>query len=230
MDVMVLAPSVREGLRWQYDVENLGAQWRCVPVTEAQEARALLQQWRDVLLLLPCRESGEMLASLRRTPLLAPPCILGPDAPDGPLPGAELLPSLMQARRQALRFPAMAQAHLPLAGEMAAAFLRMLDVPERLRAWDFLPEMLAWTVVHPPLLIDLQHGLYPLMAGRYGMTAAGVERSLRLCVESTWMHGSLEALERFFGASVDPEKGKPTNRAFLCRAAQRLTISLQRLL
>lgn len=229
MDVIVLAQSLDEGLQWQYDVENLGAQWRCVPVTEAQEARALLQEWRDVLLLLPCRESGELLALLQRTPLLAPPCILGLGAPDGPLPGAEELPPLMQTRRRELRFPAMAQAHLPLARGMAAAFLRMLDVPERLRAWDFLPEMLAWTVVHPPLLSDLQHGLYPLMAERYGMTAAGVERSLRLCVESTWMHGSLEALERFFGASVDPEKGKPTNREFLCCAAQRLTISLQRL-
>ena len=67
------------------------------------------------------------------------------------------------------------------------------------------------------------------IAARHGMTAAGVERSLRLCVESTWMHGSLSALERFFGNSVDPERGKPTNREFLCRVQERLALAMQRL-
>ena len=90
--------------------------------------------------------------------------------------------------------------------------------------------MIAVTVVHPPLLEDLQHGLYPMMARQHCMTAAGVERSLRLCVESTWMHGSLPALERFFGNDIDPEKGKPTNRVFLRRMQRQVTGAVQRLL
>ena len=90
--------------------------------------------------------------------------------------------------------------------------------------------MAALTVVHPPLLNDLQHGLYLLIGRKYGLFAAAVERSLRLCVESTWMHGRIDALERFFGSSVDPERGKPTNREFLCRVAERLTLSMKRLL
>ena len=42
-----------------------------------------------------------------------------------------------------------------------------------------------------------------------------MERSLRLCVESVWTSGQLRSLERFFGHSVDPERGKPTNREFI---------------
>ena len=89
--------------------------------------------------------------------------------------------------------------------------------------------MVALTAVHPPLLTDLTHALYPLIARRHGKKPAAVERSLRLCIESTWMRGDLTGLERFFGCSVDPDKGKPTNREFLCRVQERVTFAARRL-
>lgn len=230
MDIIVLAPSENQGRQWQYGVENLGSDWWCTPVIRAEQAARHLQKGADVLLLLPGGEADHLLRLLREEPPLAPPYILGTNAPDGSLVPAEALPARLQAWRSALVLPALSDAHLPATRDIASALLRTLAMPPKLRAWAFLPDMCALTVVHPPLLRDLQHGLYPLIAQRHGMTAAAVERSLRLCVESTWMHGSLSALERFFGASVDPEKGKPTNREFLCRVQERLTLSMQRLL
>ncbi len=230
MECIVLAPSEETGRQWQYAVENLGAAWRCTPVISAEQAAFHLRAGADVLLLLPCGESRSLLSALTGEPPLAPPYILGLNAPDGPLPPPEELPAQLRQRRKALSLPALAAHHLPATRDIASALLRTMAVPQKLRAWDFLPDMCALTVVHPPLLNDLQHGLYPLIAQRHDMTATGVERSLRLCVESTWMHGSLAALERFFGSSVDPEKGKPTNREFLCRVQERLTLSMQRLL
>ncbi|MBQ3157532.1 MAG: sporulation initiation factor Spo0A C-terminal domain-containing protein [Clostridia bacterium] len=229
MEVIVLAPSAELGRQWQYRIEDRGEDWRCSPVSSAAQAVAQLQEWQDVLLLLPCAESRALLRMLLQEPPLSPPLLLGEGAPDGPLVPAEALPEMLRRRRQEGCLPSLAAHHLPAAADMARALLRTLGVPGRLRAWAFLPEMAAMTVVHPPLLQDLQHGLYPMIAQRYGMTAAGVERSLRLCVESTWMHGSLSALERFFGNSVDPERGKPTNREFLCRVQERLALAMQRL-
>lgn len=230
MECIVLAPTEEKGRQWQYAVENLGVAWRCTPVISAEQAAFHLRAGADVLLLLPCGESRSLLSALTAEPPLAPPYILGLNAPDGPLPPPEELPAQLWQRRKALSLPALAAHHLPATRDIASALLRTMAVPQKLRAWDFLPDMCALTVVHPPLLNDLQHGLYPLIAQRHDMTAAAVERSLRLCVESTWMHGSLSALERFFGSSVDPEKGKPTNREFLCRVQERLTLSMQRLL
>ena len=43
------------------------------------------------------------------------------------------------------------------------------------------------------------------------------------------MRGSIGALDRFFGSSVDPEKGKPTNREFLCRIREHITLGALRL-
>ncbi len=227
MNVIVLAPKIETARRWQYAVENLGDSWCCLPVTTAEEALPLLTD-AELLLVLPGREGGDLLRAMEKRPPIAPPYVLG--GPDGALPAVEELPGLLADWRETGHLPALCRRHLPLAADMAAALLRTLGVPRRLRAWDFLPGMIALAVVHPPLLEDLQHGLYPLTARQHGMTAAGVERSLRLCVESTWMHGSLPALERFFGDDIDPEKGKPTNRAFLRRMQQQVTGAMQRLL
>ena len=87
----------------------------------------------------------------------------------------------------------------------------------------------ALTVVHPPLLTDVTHGLYPLMAHRAQLTPCAVERRLRLAIESTWNRGDYDAIARFFGQSVDPERGKPTNREFLCQLQERLTLSARRM-
>ena len=106
------------------------------------------------------------------------------------------------------------------------AWFSVLRLP---RAWAFLPEMAALTVVHPPLLTDVTHGLYPLMAHRAQLTPCAVERRLRLAIESTWNRGDYDAIARFFGQSVDPERGKPTNREFLCQLQERLTLSARRM-
>ena len=216
---------------WQYAVEDLGAEWRCAVAESSRQAAALLLRPTDVLLLLRGRESAALLTALSDAPPLSPPWVLGvgTDAPDGRVEHAAQLPGLLQGWHDAGRLPALATRHLPLAQDIAAALLRAMEVPARLRAWEFLPEMAALTVVHPPLLTDLRHGLYPLIARRYGLTPAAVERRLRLCVESTWSRSSLATLERFFGSSVDPERGKPTNREFLCQLHERLTISMRRL-
>ncbi len=229
MECILLAPTERIGRPWQYSIENLGEDWRCTVVCSAQQAMACMATFADVLLLLPCRESMLLVRAAEENPPLAPPFILGEGAPDGPFPQVGELPALLHTWRREGRLPVLAQRHLRATMDIVSALLRTMAVPRRLAAWSFLPEMCALTVVHPPLLNDLVHGLYPLIGRRYGLSAAAVERRLRLCVESTWMHGSLAALERFFGSSVDPERGKPTNREFLCRMQERLTLSMKRL-
>ena len=93
---------------------------------------------------------------------------------------------------------------------------------------NLVDAVLQLLAAHPPLLHDLKGGLYPLAARRHGLRPDAVERSLRLAVESTWMRGSLPGMERFFGHSVDPERGKPTNREFLFRLQEHLTLAARR--
>lgn len=68
--------------------------------------------------------------------------------------------------------------------------------------------------------------LYASCAQTFATTPGAVERCLRVAVESVFTQGSMRGIERFFGATVDPERGKPTNRAFLLQAAQQLRVQL----
>lgn len=63
---------------------------------------------------------------------------------------------------------------------------------------------------------------YRQCALAFHTTPAAVERCLRGAVETVFTQGSMQAIERCFGTTVDPEKGKPTNRLFLLKAADHL--------
>ena len=58
-------------------------------------------------------------------------------------------------------------------------------------------------------------------------SAASVERCLRHAVERCFTTGDLQSLEAAFGATVDAERGKLTNRAFLLALTERLRVALE---
>lgn len=232
MECVVLADTQGRRTALQWALEDLGEDWRCIPCFQAEQTLHLLRtRGVELVVLTASPESAALLSLLHAQPLLAPPYLLGDGfpAPDGPLPPLPELPGLLEHRRCTGCLPALCPLRLPEAEALARGLLHALGVPQGLRAWAFLPGMIALTAVHPPLMHDLAHGLYPLLARQHRMTPAAVERSLRLCVESTWSRGELSRLERFFGSSVDPDRGKPTNREFLFRLQERVTLAARRL-
>lgn len=233
MNCVVLTPSAAQAHRAQLAIEDLGESWRCFPFLQPEPAlRCLRDSGADLLLLFSSDQRRDLLTLLMQNPLLAPPYVLC-DTPlpgvDGPIPPPDELISLLPGWEKAGRLPVLSLLRLEEAACLAHGLLQALEIPRGLGAWRFLPDMAALTAVHPRFLSGLSYGLYPLVARRHGMTAAAVERSLRLCVEATWNRASLSALERFFGHSVDPERGKPTNREFLCRVQERVTLAAARL-
>lgn len=235
MNCIVLSESRPLGESVALRLEDLGEAWRCRSVTLARHALDALPEDVEVLLLYPGAQTEALLQTLTDRPPLAAPWLLGAGFSHPALDGSFTLGSLAQtaaclsAWEEEGRLPRLALARLPEITCLARSMLQALSVPRRLRAQEFLPDMAAATVVHPSLVRDLSRRLYPLMARRHGKTPSAVERSLRLCVESVWTSGQLSALERFFGGSVDPERGKPTNREFLCGVQQRLTMAARRI-
>lgn len=235
MDCLVVALTARQRDTWITALEDFGEEWRCAAVTDAAEAYAAMTRapW-DVCVLCDCPEARALARRLAERPPIAPPWVVAERSgmkADLTLSLAEAgsLPPLLHARAEQGWMPVGAMARLPQITCLARGMLDVLSVRQTLRAWAFLPDMAALTVVHPPLIRDLTSRLYPLVARRHGLTVSCVERSLRILVESTWSHGSLSAMERFFGHSVDPERGKPTNREFLYRVQERLSLAAERI-
>lgn len=59
--------------------------------------------------------------------------------------------------------------------------------------------------------------LYIDVAKKFQTTPAAVERNIRHCITTAWLHGSLAEIHKLFRNSINPEKGVPTNTQFLAR-------------
>lgn len=221
---------------WLRLVEDQSDSWRCRVFCGASEGlRALADFPADAVLLDGSAAARAFHQALANRPPLAPPWVIAARGAaltaDIRLPDGDLsrLPAALAALEDAGRLPRLAPLRHQQVLCLSRGMLTALSVPPSLRAGLFLPDMVALTVVHPPLLCRLSTRLYPLIGRRYQLTPAAVERQLRLLVESTWNRGRLDALDRFFGYTVDPERGKPTNLEFLRRLQAHLTLAGHRL-
>lgn len=222
----------RAGQQWVEAMENQGEDWRCLFLREEADAWARMLLGKvDVLVLMDGPAARRLLTRLAERPPLPPPYLICDGWMDSWADGcfsadeAAQLAARLQGWEQAGRLPELCLPRLEEVACLARALLMSLGMRQGLKAMEFLPDLLSLCTLHPALLQDLGGRLYPLCARRNGLSAPQVERRLRLAVESTWNHASLAELERFFGHSVDPERGKPTNKEFLCRLVERLNLA-----
>lgn len=221
---------------WQQQLENADEHCLCQTTASAQQALDVIAAGQtDAVILCGGDASQTLLDALSRQPPLHAVWLIGDDLAD---PRIDLTLSIQDAAalhvwwQNALdrgELPCMAQTYLPQLTGLAGSLLHVLDMPPRLGAWTFLPEMLALSAVCPQLLDAVSLRLYPLVGSHFGLSSACVERRLRLAVESTWNRADIDALDRFFGQSIDPMRGKPTNREFLCRMRERLYFDARRM-
>jgi two-component system, response regulator, stage 0 sporulation protein A len=195
----------------------------------------------DVLVLdqvLPLLDGPAVLNELKNACLPCPPKVVlltSPRQETSPIPGVdEWLPASCD---YGLLLLAIQRAQDKLQGALAylAASARdgriqfhfqELGMPENLKGRKYLAYLLDLVVPSPSLLDVLTLRLYPAAAERFSTTPAAVERCIRHAIEATWSRGDMAALERLFGLSIDPDRGKPTNREFLAMSAQHLRLAV----
>lgn len=62
-------------------------------------------------------------------------------------------------------------------------------------------------------------GLYHIIAEEFGTTATRVERAIRHGIEVAWNRCDPDVVMEYFGNTVNPNTGKPTNLEFISRIA-----------
>ena len=120
--------------------------------------------------------------------------------------------------------PKLAAAQAPRIAQAVDAFLCTISMDGRYKGRAYAAWLLERLAPSPALEERSMGQLYRSCARAFGTTPAAVERCLRVAVESVFTQGSMRGIERFFGATVDPERGKPTNRAFLMQASQQIRL------
>ena len=92
-----------------------------------------------------------------------------------------------------------------------------LGAPDHLVGHPYVIQAILLVVEDRSYIDSITFGLYPRLAAQFNTTAARFERAIRHLIEVTWTRGDLDILNRYFGNTVSPDKGKPTNGEFIAR-------------
>lgn len=94
-----------------------------------------------------------------------------------------------------------------------------LAVPAHIKGYAYTIRAIELVVNDPDLIHDVTGGIYPAIAKEFSTTASRVERAIRHAVEVGWSRGDLDVQMQYFGNTVSPAKGKPTNSEFIAQVA-----------
>lgn len=103
--------------------------------------------------------------------------------------------------------------------EAVRSIFLQLGVPDHLLGHPYAVQAIVLAVEDRLYIDNITFLLYPKVAAMFDTTASRVERAIRSMVETTWARGDANMITHYFGNTVSPGKGKPTNGEFIARIA-----------
>lgn len=98
--------------------------------------------------------------------------------------------------------------------------LRELGVPAHLEGYEYLKEAFQICLDDAKAIRGITKILYPKIAKSFDTTPSRVERAIRHAIEVAWSRGDLDVFTQYFGNSISPERGKPTNSEFIATVVE----------
>lgn len=99
-----------------------------------------------------------------------------------------------------------------------------IGVPAHVKGYQYLRDAIMLVVQEINYLGAVTKELYPAIAEKYDTTPSRVERAIRHAIELAWDRGDIERINKFFGYTVNGERGKPTNSEFIAIIADKLRL------
>ncbi len=102
--------------------------------------------------------------------------------------------------------------------------IHQMGVPAHIKGYQYLRDAILFVIDEVNLLGAVTKELYPMIAKKYNTTPSRVERAIRHAIELAWDRGNVEMMNKFFGYTINVERGKPTNSEFIAMVADKLRI------
>ncbi|HHW62164.1 MAG TPA: sporulation transcription factor Spo0A [Syntrophomonadaceae bacterium] len=99
-----------------------------------------------------------------------------------------------------------------------------IGVPAHVKGYQYLRDAIMLVVEEVNYLGAVTKELYPTIAQKYDTTPSRVERAIRHAIELAWDRGDIDKINKFFGYTINGEKGKPTNSEFIAIIADKLRL------
>ncbi len=109
--------------------------------------------------------------------------------------------------------------------EEVTSIIHEIGIPAHIKGYLYLREAILMVIEEVELLGMVTKVLYPRIAGKYDTTASRVERAIRHAIEVAWSRNNIDTIKKFFGYTINTERGKPTNSEFIALVADRLRLS-----
>jgi len=102
--------------------------------------------------------------------------------------------------------------------------IHQMGVPAHIKGYQYLRDAILFVIEEVNLLGAVTKELYPMIAKKYLTTPSRVERAIRHAIELAWDRGNVDMMNKFFGYTINVERGKPTNSEFIAMVADKLRI------
>jgi len=102
--------------------------------------------------------------------------------------------------------------------------IHQMGVPAHVKGYQYLREAILMVTEEVNLMGAVTKELYPMIADKYNTTASRVERAIRHAIELAWDRGNVDLMNKYFGYTINIERGKPTNSEFIAMVADKLRI------
>ena len=103
--------------------------------------------------------------------------------------------------------------------EIIETILTEMGMPCSLLGYNYTVCAIKLVIENTDIINSIVYGIYPNVAKKYGTTGVRVERAIRHTIERTWDNADIDIIEKYFGNTISPNKGKPTNGEFIARVA-----------
>ncbi|NLL52994.1 MAG: sporulation transcription factor Spo0A [Peptococcaceae bacterium] len=103
--------------------------------------------------------------------------------------------------------------------------IQQMGVPAHVKGYQYLRDAIVSVIKDVSLLGAVTKELYPMIAKKYNTTPSRVERAIRHAIELAWDRGNIDFMNKFFGYTINVDRGKPTNSEFIAMVADKLRIA-----
>lgn len=110
--------------------------------------------------------------------------------------------------------------------ETITTIVKDIGMPAGRLGYDYTRYGIRLALEDKTILRRMTTAFYPAIAERFDTTASKVERAIRGAVEAACDRSSPDLLEKYFGNTIPPNKGKPTNREFVAILADSVLLAL----
>lgn len=108
--------------------------------------------------------------------------------------------------------------------EEVTEMLHEIGIPAHIKGHLYLREAILSVVEEIELLGAITKVLYPRIAEKYQTTPSRVERAIRHAIEVAWERANVDIIKKFFGYTINANRGRPTNSEFIAMMADRLRL------